>query len=144
MARSQSVPSSGASGSTGTSRAEPSGIVAHVPVTIVLFAGSALLACALAAGITPLVARLAERIGMLDIPGGRRNHPRPIPRPGGLAIALAFGITIAAFWLVDRVSGGPFLIPDEVRSSPFTLTALAALLGMTVGFIDDAFELRSR
>ena len=113
-------------------------------MTVVLFAGSAVLACVLAAGITPLVARLADRIGMLDIPGGRRTHPRPIPRPGGLAIALAFGLTIAAFWTFDRLAGGPFLIPDEVRSSRFTQTALAALLGMALGFIDDAFELRAR
>ena len=113
-------------------------------MTVVLFVGSALLACALAAGITPFVARVAERIGMLDIPGGRRTHPRPIPRPGGLAIALAFGLTIATFWAIDRIAGGPFLIPDEVRSSRFTQTAIAALLGMTLGFIDDAFELRAR
>ena len=113
-------------------------------MAIVLFVGSALLACALAAVVTPLIARLAERLGMLDIPGGRRTHPRPIPRPGGLAIALAFGIAIATFWAVDRIMGGPFLIPDEVRSPRFTQTALAALLGMTLGFIDDAFELRAR
>ena len=42
---------------------------------------------------------------MLDMPGGRRTHPRPIPRPGGLAIALAFGLTILAFWIIDRVAG---------------------------------------
>lgn len=113
-------------------------------MTTVLYAGSALLAFLLAAAITPLVARLAVRVGMLDIPGGRRIHRRPIPRPGGLAIALAFGLTIAAFWLVDRVAGGPFLIPEQVRSSRFTLTALAAVLGMTVGVIDDALELRAR
>ena len=81
---------------------------------------------------------------MLDMPGGRRMHPRPIPRPGGLAIALAFGITILAFWVIDRLAGHPFLIPEEVRSSRFTLTAFAALLGMTLGLIDDVFELRAR
>lgn len=113
-------------------------------MTTVLFLGSALLAFLLAAVITPLVGRLAERLGMLDIPGGRRRHPRPIARPGGLAIAIAFGLTIVAFWAVDRYAGRPFLIPDEVRSSRFTLTALAALLGMTLGFIDDALELRAR
>ena len=113
-------------------------------MTTILYMGSALLAFALAAATTPLIGRLAERVGMLDIPGGRRNHPRPIPRPGGLSIAIAFGLTIAAFWLVDRFTGGPFLIPEEVRSPRFTTTALAALLGMTVGFIDDAFELRAR
>src|SRR2546426_11872582 len=81
---------------------------------------------------------------MLDMPGGRRRHPRPIPRPGGFAIAIAFGTAIFVFWLIDRVAGHPFLIPEEVRSSRFTLTAFAALLGMTLGFIDDAFELRAR
>ena len=113
-------------------------------MTIVLYAGSALLAFLLAAAITPLVGRLAERLGMLDIPGGRRLHPRPIARPGGLAIAIAFGLTILVFWAVDRYAGRPFLIPEEVRSSRFTLTALAAVLGMTLGFIDDALELRAR
>ncbi len=113
-------------------------------MTTLLYAGSAVLAFLLAAAITPLVARLAERLGMMDIPGGRRLHPRPIARPGGLAIALAFGLTILGFWLVDRYAGRPFLIPDEVRSSRFTLTALAAVLGMTLGFVDDVFELRAR
>jgi UDP-GlcNAc:undecaprenyl-phosphate GlcNAc-1-phosphate transferase len=113
-------------------------------MTLLLYVGSAVLAFALAAGFTPLVARLAERFGMMDIPGGRRLHPRPIARPGGLAIALAFGITIFAFWAVDRYAGQPFLIPEEVRSPRFTLVALAAILGMALGFIDDALELRAR
>ena len=115
-----------------------------VPATVLLYAGSAVLSFALAAAITPLVGRLARRLGMMDVPGGRRLHPRPIARPGGLAIALAFGLTVLVFWLVDRYAGRPFLIPEEVRSSRFTLTALAAALGMTLGFVDDAFELRAR
>ena len=115
-----------------------------LPVTVLLYAGSAVLAFVLAAALTPLVGRIAERLGMLDIPGGRRLHPRPIARPGGLAIALAFGLTILIFWLVDRYAARAFLIPEEVRSPRFTLTALAAILGMTVGFIDDVFELRAR
>src|SRR3954470_9849999 len=123
---------------------EAMSVLPVVPVTVLLYAGSAVLAFVLAALITPLVARFAERIGMMDIPGGRRLHPRPIARPGGLAIALAFGLTIVVFWLVDRYAGRPFLIPEEVRSPPLALTALAAVLGMTVGFIDDAFELRAR
>ena len=115
-----------------------------VPATVLLYAGSAVLAFVLAALFAPVVGGLAARLGMMDIPGGRRLHPRPIPRPGGLAIALAFGFTILVFWAVDRYAGGPFLIPEEVRSSRFTLVALAAALGMMVGFIDDAFELRAR
>src|SRR5437763_10253634 len=81
---------------------------------------------------------------MLDIPGGRRRHPRPIPRPGGLAIAIAFGSAIFSFWLIDRLAGHPFLIPEEVRSSRFTLIAIAAVLGMAIGLVDDLLELRAR
>lgn len=103
-----------------------------------------MLAFLLATAVSPLVARLATRLGMLDQPGGRRHHPHPIPRPGGLAVAGAFGLAIFSFWLVDRIAGGPFLIPEEVRSPRFTLTALAALVAAAVGFFDDLLELRAR
>ena len=112
--------------------------------TSTLLVGSTLLAFALAAIATPLVGLLAHRWGMLDMPGGRRLHPRPIPRPGGLAIALAFGSAIFAVWLFDRLLGHPFLIPEEIRSPRFTLVAIAALLGMAIGLIDDLLELRAR
>jgi UDP-GlcNAc:undecaprenyl-phosphate GlcNAc-1-phosphate transferase len=115
-----------------------------VSSTTVLLIGSTLLAFVLAAIATPLVGWVAARLGMLDVPGGRRVHARPIPRPGGLAIAAAFGFAIVAFWAVDRIAGGPFLIPEEVRSPRFTSTALAALLGLGLGLVDDIFELRAR
>src|SRR5437870_3832711 len=119
-------------------------IVPAVSSTSVLLAGSTLLAFAFAAIATPLVGVVARRLGMLDMPGGRRIHARPIPRPGGLAIAIAFGSAILIFWLIDRLAGHPFLIPEEVRSSRFTLTAIAAVLGMAMGLIDDFLELRAR
>jgi UDP-GlcNAc:undecaprenyl-phosphate GlcNAc-1-phosphate transferase len=119
-------------------------IVPAVSSLSILLAGSTVLAFALAAIATPLVGSLARRFGMLDMPGGRRRHPRPIPRPGGLAIAVAFGTAIFVFWLIDRLAGHPFLIPEEVRSSRFTLTAIAALLGMAIGLVDDLLELRAR
>src|SRR2546423_13008816 len=119
-------------------------IVPAVSPTTILLAGSTLLAFALAAIATPLIGLAARQLGMLDMPGGRRRHPRPIPRPGGLAIAIAFGTAIFVFWLIDRLAGHPFLIPEEVRSSRFTLTAIAALLGMAIGLVDDLLELRAR
>src|SRR5437016_14399453 len=61
-----------------------------------------------------------------------------------LAFAIAFGSAIFVFWLIDRVAGHPFLIPEEVRSSRFTLTAIAAVLGMAIGLFDDLLELRAR
>jgi UDP-GlcNAc:undecaprenyl-phosphate/decaprenyl-phosphate GlcNAc-1-phosphate transferase len=119
-------------------------IVPAVSTTTILLAGSTLLAFALAAIATPLVGLVARQLGMLDMPGGRRRHPRPIPRPGGLAIAIAFGTAIFVFWIIDRLAGHPFLIPEEVRSPRFTLTAIAALLGMAIGLVDDVLELRAR
>lgn len=115
-----------------------------MPPVAILLIGSTLLAAAFALIASPLVGRLAERFRVLDIPGGRRAHPHPIPRPGGLAIAAAFGLAIFVVWLVDRIAGHPFLIPDEVRSSRFALTALAAAVALVVGFLDDLFDLRAR
>jgi UDP-GlcNAc:undecaprenyl-phosphate/decaprenyl-phosphate GlcNAc-1-phosphate transferase len=51
--------------------------------------------------LTPLVARLAVRLGAYDVPGRDRPrvHTRPIPRIGGLAIAI--GILVPTLILVD-------------------------------------------
>lgn len=110
----------------------------------VLFVGSTLVAFLLALSLSPVVAWLARRFSLLDVPGGRRDHERPTPRPGGIALAAAFGLAVFLFWLIDSVAGRPFLIPEEVRSPRFTLTAFAALIGLLVGFLDDVFDLRAR
>ena len=112
--------------------------------TLLLFVGSTVLAFLLALFLTPLVGGLARRLGLLDMPGGRRQHREPIPRIGGLGIAVAFGLAIFVFWLVDRLNGHPFLIPEEVRTPRFALTAMAAFLGLAVGLLDDALDLRAR
>lgn len=54
----------------------------------------AALALAVAWLLTPAVAALARRYGVLDWPGGRRQHPGPVPRAGGLAAFLAFAVAV--------------------------------------------------
>jgi UDP-GlcNAc:undecaprenyl-phosphate GlcNAc-1-phosphate transferase len=115
-----------------------------MPAAVLLFVGSTIVAFLVAVIASPLVAALSHRFRLLDVPGGRRNHPRPIPRPGGVAIAAGFGVAILVFWIVDRIAGHPFLIPEEVRSPRFTLTAVAGAVGLAVGFLDDVFDLRAR
>jgi len=44
--------------------------------------------------MTPFVKKLAFRIGAVDRPNARKVHSRTMPRMGGLAIFLAFTITI--------------------------------------------------
>jgi len=55
--------------------------------------------------LTPLCRRVALRLGMLDRPGGKKIHARPIPLLGGPAIALAHAAGVLAAGPVDQVSG---------------------------------------
>lgn len=79
--------------------------------------------------LTPLVKRLAFRIGAVDAPNYRKVHSRIMPRLGGFAIYLAF------------VIGLIILRPD----SHYTL---AIILGATVivitGILDDMYEISAK
>lgn len=115
-----------------------------MPQVLILFLGSTVVAFLAALVLSPVVAWASHRFSLLDVPGGRRLHLHPIPRPGGIAVAAAFGLAIFIFWSLDSLAGRPFLIPEEVRSPRFTLTAFAAVVGLAVGFLDDVFDLRAR
>jgi UDP-GlcNAc:undecaprenyl-phosphate GlcNAc-1-phosphate transferase len=85
-----------------------------------------LVALAVAAVVTPLVARLAVRVGAVDEPRDRGLSARATPLLGGLAI-LAGVLVAAALWLpVDQQTTGILLA-----------AATIALLGA----LDDVFEL---
>jgi len=93
----------------------------------------------LALTLTPLVKRLAFRIGAIDKPNHRKVHTRIMPRLGGLAIYAAFA---AAFLLLT-----PFF--PEGLLSRYDLNLLRALLaGGTVivllGALDDKYELSAK
>ena len=58
---------------------------------ILLALAAFVLASVIAFVSTPLVKRLAHKVGAIDVPKDeRRMHKVPIPRMGGLAIFLAF------------------------------------------------------
>ena len=94
-----------------------------------------LLAClpALAAGIivTPLVRRLALRVGAVDHPGARSIHSSPVPYMGGLALLISFLVGIGAVWALHR--------PSVLPSDPVRLVgvALGGLIIVGVGLVDD-------
>ena len=60
----------------------------------ILIAVSALL---LAVGSTPIMRRLALRLGVVDNPNARKVHATPVPLLGGAAIYLAFVVVLAFF-----------------------------------------------
>jgi UDP-GlcNAc:undecaprenyl-phosphate GlcNAc-1-phosphate transferase len=51
----------------------------------------------LAVAGTPLVRRLAFRLGIVDYPAARKMHNRPMPLMGGLAIYVAFALALVLF-----------------------------------------------
>lgn len=82
----------------------------------------------LAAGVlgwllTPVMARLARRVGAVVMPGGRMAHARPTPLAGGLALLLP----------VALVAGLQLLVGTQ----PMAGLLLAALLLVGVGLADD-------
>ena len=75
---------------------------------------------------TPLVRRLAFRIGAVDVPrDSRRMHKRPTPRVGGLAIVFGF--------LVATVC---FAVPYCDKQA-LTGTLIGAMIIVVLGVIDD-------
>ncbi len=52
---------------------------------------------------TPIAARAAARFGLVDVPdGGLKNHRRPVPYLGGLAVYASFLLTMALVFDFDR------------------------------------------
>ncbi len=80
---------------------------------------------------TPLVTRLAFRIGAVDIPkDNRRMHKKPIPRIGGLAIVFGFLVAVLSF------------------SMEMNKATLATLIGASIivamGVVDDCKDLDAK
>ncbi len=85
----------------------------------------------LAAGTTPLMRRVALRLGVVDMPAARKLHSKPMPLMGGVAIFAAFIVSLSLFG--DRA---------------YVREVVGILLGATicslVGLVDDRSSLRPR
>lgn len=93
---------------------------------LVFFLGLAFL---VSAACSRALSRIALRIGLVDLPGGRKQHQGPIPVTGGLAMYAGF----AAAALTSGLVSGPTL-------------ALVTALGLLVagGAADDMHDLSAR
>ena len=88
-----------------------------------------LVASVLSFAATPLVKKLAVSVGAMDVPkDNRRMHKVPIPRLGGLAIFVAFVITVLIFAKIDRQMRG---------------ILIGSLLIVMLGVLDDIYSLRA-
>ncbi len=80
------------------------------------------IALALSYGGTMLAAALGRRLGILDHPGGRKTHARPVPRIGGAAMYVAYCVAV----IYSCSHGGP------QRG-----VLLGGLLPLAIGLVDD-------
>jgi UDP-GlcNAc:undecaprenyl-phosphate GlcNAc-1-phosphate transferase len=77
----------------------------------------------------PLLAKFAVKWGIVDQPGGRKVHAAPIPRIGGLAMAI--GVLVAALIAIDLQALDRWFL-------------LAAAVLVAFGALDDRFDLDYR
>ena len=84
---------------------------------------------------TPMVVRLARRLGWIVQPDERRVHKVPTPDVGGIAMFAGFVVALAVAWRMDRFS----LVFDN-NSEPFGVLLAAAVIFGT-GLIDDVRDI---
>ncbi len=110
-----------------------------LPYILAAFAAAAVIAFVL----TPLVRRLALRFDAVDQPDHRRVNLVPIPRGGGVAVAIGF-IVVAA--VVGLVNASAHVLPVPRAVGPSSVVALLLGGGLAAGFgvLDDYFDLRAR
>ncbi|MDR3685796.1 MAG: MraY family glycosyltransferase [Coriobacteriia bacterium] len=88
--------------------------------------------------VTPLVRHFAIKHGLVDFPGGRKVHTKPIPRLGGVAIfaGVMAAVGVEAFGEMYLGWGGTIVGGGTAR-----VRILGVLLGITiiflVGLVDD-------
>lgn len=88
-----------------------------------------LAAVAVSFGATPLVKKVAYKVGAIDVPkDARRMHNHPIPRLGGLAIFLGFMLSVLLFARMER---------------PVRGLLIGAVIIVILGVLDDIMALRA-
>lgn len=102
----------------------------------------------LCAGLCWVVRIVAPRVGLVDNPGGRKNHKAPTPLGGGIAIWMTLGIVLASGALVLWLGGER--LPREiavhiegawVRGRELLMIFALATAIMILGLLDDRFRL---
>jgi len=106
---------------------------------IAAFAAAALLAL----GLTPVVRRLARRVDAVDHPEERRVNKSPVPRGGGLAVAVAYFVVVGALLALDATVG---LWPprDDLSTGSLSALLLGGGVAVAIGMLDDRLDLRAR
>lgn len=94
--------------------------------------------------MTPLMEKISVRSGYLDYPGGRKQHARPTPLLGGVAVFVSFwGVVWVGLWVsrIVRSFGDVSWIPDTGSIMPQVAGIfLGSLILCIVGLLDDRYH----
>ena len=82
--------------------------------------------------LTPLIKKLAFKIGAVDKPNSRRVNKVAMPTAGGLAIYIAFSVSVL------------FFFPDLIPMKYAIHLVISSGIVVVTGLIDDIFELKPR
>jgi UDP-GlcNAc:undecaprenyl-phosphate GlcNAc-1-phosphate transferase len=104
---------------------------------LLLFILPVLAAAALSYALAPFASRLANYLGAIDLPGGRKIHLRVVPRFGGVAVVASIVIVLVA---TPLVSGGRWQLPVHLLW-PLLFGVLPVLL---VSLVDDVTPVEAR
>ena len=113
----------------------------------VVYAAAFVIAAAVSGLATPLVVRLAVRLGIVDDDGGdRRMHALPKPRVGGIAVFFGFAFALFAVLGVSLTSPLGLLPAADQFDAIHKLVGLlfGSLLILGVGIWDDVMQMRPR
>ena len=94
--------------------------------------------------LTPVVRRLAIRFDAIDHPDARRVNVRPVPRGGGVAVAVAFITISIALLALNAVLGFVVPVPTNVQLDDLLGLLLGGVLATAFGVVDDYLDLRAR
>lgn len=110
-----------------------------------IFLSTLFLAVLITIGMTPLISSLAIQNNLVDLPGVRKVHSRPIPRIGGIAMACGAFVPLLFWYYTDRfvlafLAGSAILVffgllddfhdlPPKVKFSGQILAALIVIVG---------------
>jgi len=86
------------------------------------------LALVISIALTPILKRVAVNIGLIDHPGGRKQHKASVPLAGGSAILFATAISLYVWGL-----------PHEFQGMACAATGL-----FLIGAIDDRFDISAK
>ena len=110
-----------------------------LPILVISF----LSAVALSLSLTPLVRRMSLRLGTIDEPNHRRVNKAPVPRGGGIAVAVSF-LVVAIAVIVLGGNQGVVAIPRSLKPTELGALLLGGAVATLLGALDDALQLRAR